>query len=165
MPNISLTSVPHNTNNGVKQNVQNGNTKMIVVTFSMIEFTLFCLSVITIINLIILSILQNPCHCYTKKQKILIFFHTRSHMGVTETILDSIQPSYHTLCTYLYANSVPIITTDTEKLIQLTIFYAILVTIIALSFSSLYALIVRHSFTLSFATSSTNSNRVKQVSL
>lgn len=52
MPNISLTSVPHNTNNGVKQNVQNGNTKKIVVTFSMIEFTLFCLSVITIIILI-----------------------------------------------------------------------------------------------------------------
>jgi hypothetical protein len=52
MLNISLTSVPHNTNIGVKQNVQNGNTSKIVVTFSIIEFTLFCLSVITIIILI-----------------------------------------------------------------------------------------------------------------
>jgi hypothetical protein len=52
MLNISLTSVPHNTNIGVKQNMQNGNTNKMVVTFSMIEFTLFCLSVITIIILI-----------------------------------------------------------------------------------------------------------------
>lgn len=44
MLNINLTSVPHNTNNGVKQNVQNGNTSKMAVTFSMIEFILFCLS-------------------------------------------------------------------------------------------------------------------------
>lgn len=49
MLNINLTSIPHNTNNGVKQNVQNRNANKMVVTFSMIEFTLLCLSVITII--------------------------------------------------------------------------------------------------------------------
>ena len=75
MLNISLTSVPHNTNNGVKQNVQNGNTKKIVVTFSMIEFTLLCLSVITIIILICplyFKIRAKPCGLTRKNNIIMI---------------------------------------------------------------------------------------------
>ena len=73
MLNISLTSVPHNTNNGVKQNVKNGNTNKMVVTFSIIEFTLFCLSVITIIILIYFLYFKFRAIVTLKSRKILIF--------------------------------------------------------------------------------------------
>ena len=92
MLNISLTSVPHNTNIGVKQNVQNGNTSKIVVTFSIIEFTLFCLSVITIIILIYLlyfKIRAKPCGL-TRKTILLFHYFDKCPYDILATIIKHI---------------------------------------------------------------------------